>query len=333
MFGLKHDEMVGRTYHEVWSMQDSAGNRLNEEDRAIAKALRTHKPVMTSDYFYVRKDGTRFPVYVSIQPIILNGRIVGVLDVFRDISREKQLERARNELISLASHQLRTPLTIISWYAEELVTGTSFERLTPEQREYVQEIYTGNKRMIALLNDMLNVSRLELGTFVVRPEKMKLSDAIANVVSGLSTLLKEKRIEASISHDNPDLELELDQRVIQLVFTNIITNAIKYSYEKSRVEIVTKKEEQSVQIRVRDWGCGIPQEIKHRIFEKLFRADNARIMDPGGSGLGLYIAKLIVDQVGGRIWFESEEGRGTTFFVELPLKMKKGGAEEKRDGS
>jgi PAS domain S-box-containing protein len=322
MIGWKMSEMIGQLYYKVWNVQDDQGNVVSRE---IYSALATGKVITaTTNYFYVRKDKTKFPVAITISPVILEGKTVGVINVFRDITREKEIDRAKTEFVSLASHQLRTPLSSINWYTEMLLDGDA-GTITGEQREYLEEIHSGNKRMIGLVNALLNVSRIEMGVFMVEPEPASITEIAGAVISDLTTLFVEKKIAFSTSFE-PNLPIvNVDTKLLNIIFQNLLSNAIKYTPVGGMVTVSIKKEEEKfIVIKVSDTGCGIPLNQHSKIFTKLFRADNVIPMDTEGTGLGLYIVKSILDHSGATINFVSEEHKGTTFTIKLPLTgMKK----------
>jgi PAS domain S-box-containing protein len=322
MIGWKMSEMIGQLYYKVWNVQDDQGNVVSRE---IYSALATGKVITaTTNYYYVRKDKTKFPVAITISPVILEKKTVGVINVFRDITREKEIDRAKTEFVSLASHQLRTPLSSINWYTEMLLDGDA-GTITGEQREYLEEIHSGNKRMIGLVNALLNVSRIEMGVFMVEPEPASITEIAGAVISDLTTLFVEKKIAFSTSFE-PNLPIvNVDTKLLNIIFQNLLSNAIKYTPVGGMVTVSIKKEDDKfIVIKVSDTGCGIPANQHSKIFTKLFRADNVIPMDTEGTGLGLYIVKSILDHSGATIGFVSEEHKGTTFTIELPLSgMKK----------
>jgi signal transduction histidine kinase len=237
-----------------------------------------------------------------------------------DVTREKEIDKAKTEFVSLASHQLKTPLTSINWYAEMLLDG-DVGQLNAEQKRYVQDMYESNQRMVDLVNSLLNVSRIELGTFSVEPVPTNIVELAQSVIKEqMPTLTQKQQILTTHFADNIPL-IPVDIKLFRMVLQNLLSNAIKYTPEKGTIEfeITLGVRKGTLSIRVSDNGCGIPEHQKDRIFSKLFRADNVRSQNVDGTGLGLYIVKSIIDHSHGTISFTSEEGKGTTFFVTLPL--------------
>lgn len=236
----------------------------------------------------------------------------------QDVTEQRELDRAKSEFVAVASHQLRTPLSTINWYTEMLMSGDRGE-LTKAQKDYLEEIYRGSKRMIDLINALLNVSRIELGTFAVEPEPINLLEIADSVVSELSQKIKNKKLKLEKKYDKNLPTINADPKLMRIVFENLLTNSINYTPQGGEVSLIIKKQEPNVLIEIRDTGYGIPKNQQSKIFSKLFRADNIIEKQTDGTGLGLYTVKAVVEQSGGKIRFESEENKGTTFYITIPL--------------
>lgn len=236
-----------------------------------------------------------------------------------DITHEKEVDRMKTEFISLASHQLRTPLSAMKWFGEMLVKGDA-GALNPEQKAYAENILASNKRMIELVNDLLNISRIESGRIIIDPELVRLQDVIDEVINEtkIKTNARKQHVVLNIQSDLP--EVSLDKKLIREVYANLITNASKYTPDEGEIRIsVSIKGDDLVSI-VGDTGYGIEEKDKEKIFSKFFRGQKTSKLDTDGNGLGLYLVKAIVDSSGGKIWFESHEGTGTTFTFTVPIK-------------
>lgn len=328
MLGWKSDELIGRVISDM-PLEDEAGNLIPPSKRPTAIALATGK-TKKANYFFVRKDKTRFPLAISASPILIDRKIKGAIVVFYDITKEQEVDRAKTEFVSLASHQLRSPITTIKWYAEMLLSG-DVGTLSEQQKSLFAEIYHGSNRMADLVDALLNVSRLELGTFVVELEPTNIAELALGVIKEQKVAIDTKKIsfKTTIAKNLPIVQA--DTRLLRMVISNILSNAVKYTPQKGSVhcaiwtvkkgEMVDGREVDvdSFAIGIVDTGYGIPQKQQDKIFSKLFRADNIRNLDTDGTGLGLYIVKAIVDHSGGQVWFESEENRGSSFYVTLPL--------------
>jgi PAS domain S-box-containing protein len=257
-----------------------------------------------------------------------DGSPIEVVGTIQDITREKAVDQAKSEFVSLASHQLRTPLSAINWYTEMLIAGDAGE-LNADQKKFLGEVYAANQRMVDLVNSLLNVSRLELGTFAVEPVETDFVEVAKSVVAELAPQIAAKQMNVETRYDQLP-KIMADPKLVRIIFQNFMTNALKYTPEKGKVLFTLTKDPsgQFVQVVVGDTGYGIPKDQQDKIFSKLFRADNVRAKDTEGTGLGLYIIKSIVDEVGGKVSFISEENKGTTFTVLLPIAGMK-----RRDGT
>jgi signal transduction histidine kinase len=256
-------------------------------------------------------------------PVVLNGKIIGAVEVLRDITKEKEVDKAKTEFVSLASHQLRTPLSTVNWYSEMLLTGDVGE-VTPDQKKYLEEIYHGNQRMVDLVNTLLDVSRIEMGTFIVESKATNMTKLAQGVIDEHKLQISEKKIKFTHVFNKNIPFIQADPKILRMVIQNLLSNAIKYTPQGGKIEVsISLVKGNGILLKVSDTGYGIPKDQQNKIFTKLFRADNVIGKDTEGTGLGLYIAKSIVEQSGGKIWFESDENKGTTFYVTLPLKKSK----------
>jgi signal transduction histidine kinase len=256
--------------------------------------------------------------------------------VAQDVSRHQELAQAKTDFVALASHQLRTPLSIIKWYIDFLLAGDA-GKLTTEQKHYLKEVYRSNERLIELVNALLDVSRIDVGTFAIEPEPTDIIDKAEEALARFMPEIKEKKIKIEKEFDRLPL-INLDPRLTKIVFENIISNAVKYTPSGGIIRLEIKKTDKDVLIKISDTGCGIPREQQPKIFTKLFRADNVKRIESVGTGLGLYIVKAVIEKSGGKIWFQSPsldlfisqeqkkkkmklgKNMGTTFFITIPLR-------------
>ncbi|EKE15724.1 MAG: signal transduction histidine kinase [uncultured bacterium] len=282
------------------------------------KTIKIDKKPFIGEIRNKRKNGDNYIGLVNISPILdKEGNIMFFVAIQRDITLEKDIDRTKTEFVSLASHQLRTPLTSINWYLEMILDGDA-GKINKKQEEYLREAKDGSQRMADLVTALLNVSRLELGTFVVEPEPTDILEMSESVLRELRLQTKERKIKVETQYDKELPEIKVDPKLMRIVFQNLFSNAIKYNSEKGKLEVIVKCDKNNIRIEVADTGYGIPEHQKDKIFSKLFRADNVREAVTDGTGLGLYIVKSIIEQTGGEIWFESKENKGTRFFVTLP---------------
>lgn len=231
----------------------------------------------------------------------------------------KGVDRDKSDFISVASHQLRTPLTAIKWVTERVLKT---QKLSIEAIEYLGDIQRSAQRLSDLVDILLNVSRIEGGRVGISPKALDLVDFIKDYFSEVMPLCAEKNINLSFENYPPNLNITTDPSALRNIIQSLVSNAIEYTPEEGRIEISLVPYEKKFLLSVKDSGIGIDKEERPRIFEKFFRADNAKRVKTDGTGLGLYIVKQAVELLGGKIWFESKENNGTTFFVELPMKSK-----------
>lgn len=339
MTGWKSKDAIGRHTSELVDIEDEDGNLVPAANRPIHLALSTHKKVATTTikiYYLVLKDGRKFPATMTATPVVHNNKTIGAILIFRDVTKEKEIDQAKSEFISLASHQLKTPPSAIKLLAERLL-GDKIGELTEKQKEYVNDIRSSNQRMIDLVTTLLNVSRIELGAFAIKVEQKDPCKIIESVLLELKPIIDKKSLTLKTIFLQNELSLMLDESLFRMVINNLIVNAVHYTPAEGEISIECQSiqkgqtlggktlEENSFVVLVSDNGYGIPLAEQGKIFTKLFRADNAKERETDGSGLGLYIVKSILDNSGGSVWFTSKENQGSTFYVALPL----GGMKEK----
>ncbi len=323
--GYSAKESIGKSYYDLWRLVDAKGADIPIKDWLFYRAL-INKEVINvstdSHLFIVKKDGTRFPLASTIAPIIADGKVDGAIVVFRDITKESEVDRMKTEFLSLVSHQLLSPSSAIKWTAD-LLLGGKFGKLNEKQLEYVQNIHASNESMIGLVTSLLNVSRIESGRIVVDPKPVNLHDLVGEVVKELENKIKEKEHKFSLDAEAGLPQINVDPNLIRQVYKNLLTNAIKYTPAKGSISVTITKDKDSIISKVSDSGYGIPEKDKKRVFEKFYRGENIVSAEKEGNGLGLYLVRQIIEVSGGKIWFESEINKGTTFWFSLPLSGSK----------
>jgi PAS domain S-box-containing protein len=332
MLRLPAAEALGRPYYEVWTAETENGEAVKTEDRPMYRALHGDRAIKTSQYYCVRRDAqgkeiVKIPILQNISPVVINGKTVGVISVFSDITHDKEVDRMKTEFISLASHQLRTPLSAIRWYSEMLLSGDAGS-VTEEQKEFMQNVYDSTQRMIDLVNSLLNISRIESGRIIIDPKPTDLNELVGGVVNDLKAKIEEKQQTLIVSVHKELPKINLDAGLIGQVYMNFMTNAIKYTPKGGEISVFVSRKGEELVSQITDNGYGIPKEQQGRLFQKFFRAANAVKVETDGTGLGLYLVKAIIESSGGRVWFQSEENKGTTFWFSLPMSGMKAKAGE-----
>jgi len=263
-----------------------------------------------------------FVLEISTVPLVVSKARIGTLVVLHDISREKIIERMKTEFVSISAHQLRTPLSAIKWTLKMMLDGDLGE-ISTEQREFLNKTYRSNERMITLINDLLNVTRIEEGRYLYKPVLSEIAPILQFVINSYKEEFKKRLIVFKFKKPKKKLpKVLLDVEKIKLAFQNLIDNAVKYTPAKGNVQVSLEGNDKEITVSVKDSGVGIIEEQKKRIFSKFFRGANVVKLETDGSGLGLFIAKNIIESHGGKIWFESNKGKGTTFCFTLPVKKR-----------
>lgn len=318
MLGRTNRQVVGKMLDGAWPVLDEKGDQLPEIKRPVINALRSGTTIKSSSYFYVRKDGTKIPVAITITPVIVKNKTIGAIDIFRDITKEKEMEKLRTDFLSLASHQLRTPLSGTKWLIETMQRG-AIGKINQQQKEYLWQIYGLNERMIKLVFDMLNVLRLESEVVIVEKKTVFVSNLYDEIIKSADPAAKEQKITLQNIMKNKVI-VETDAQMLSTILDCFVSNAINYSPVGEKILLDAKEEPNAVVLSVEDKGIGIPKVEQSRIFEKFYRASNAKDLKPTGTGLGLHIAKMLADKIGAKVSFESKENKGSTFFVSIPQK-------------
>jgi len=246
--------------------------------------------------------------------------IRGAIVVFHDITRLKELEKIRQDFVANVSHELRTPLTTIKGYSETLLEGALKEEVASQ---FVQVIKKHTDRLTKIVEDLLMLSKVESKELRLNLEPLSLADLIDDVLDFVKDAATKKNLSIFKNESPPSLVVEADRNYLEQVFVNLLDNAIKYTPEGGRVSLsASEKNQEEVLISVQDDGIGIPREDLPRIFERFYRVDKGRSQELGGTGLGLSIVKHIIQAHGGKVWAESQLGKGSTFYFTLPKNPK-----------
>lgn len=319
MLGKTIQELVGKSVMEGFHVVEH-GKDISGENHPILSCLRTdttYRPLPNAHLNVICEDGRVLPIVLMVTPLIANGTNIGAVAVFQDVTEERKVDYIKSEFISLASHQLRTPISTLKWYIE-LFTGEDQKLFNDIQKDSLQEMTRAANRMSTLVEALLHTAQLEGQGIVAKNSEIDIAEFIQDVSEELRSLAKDAKISCLIEVPKEKIILKTDPLLLHVIFQNLFSNAVKYSKPGSQITIRLEKKDHRVLISVADAGIGIPVEEHTRIFQRLFRAKNALKTDTDGNGLGLYIAKMIIDILNGKLSFQSTEGKGTTFTVELP---------------
>ena len=327
--GWPATEAVGLDFHSVLNLVDEKGQAFPAEEHPFAKALRTGQPVRDSNSQLVSRNGKHLPVSLIISPVTeADGQppqiVVGVM---RDVTTEKAEENRRTEFISTASHEMRTPIAAIEGYLA-LTLNDKVTKIDDRARNYLMKAHDATTHLGELFQDLLTSSKADDGRIASYPKVVEVGEMVQKLAESAKFTAQKKGLQLhfiiggqqSRPGDKvvrPIYYCNVDPNRIREVIQNLIDNAIKYTMEGS-ISVSLTGDNSVVQIQVRDTGAGIAEEDLPHLFQKFYRVDNSMTRTVGGTGLGLYIAKKIVELYNGRIWGESQLGKGSIFYINLP---------------
>ena len=239
--------------------------------------------------------------------------------IIQSVEKLTEVNRMKSEFISIVSHQLRTPLTGIKWTLNLIMREE--EKLNNCHAQELKEIDENNERMIKLVNDLLDVSKVEEKDISLALEKVNIEELFQKIIEDYTPMAKAKNVEIELETKTDSSPVLIDKQGIEIVVRNLIDNAIKYIKNKGEVKIRLINKNKSLRCEIEDNGVGIPKNDHKNIFQKFFRSINIMKHETVGTGLGLFIAKSIIKKSKGKIGFHSEENKGTTFWFEIPTKL------------
>ena len=314
--GWSCEEVQGNVVDEILRFIDEKTKKAVES--SIDKVLSSGKAETGTDRdALVARDGSQRPICATAAPLCKNGRtLIGSVCVFRDVSREREIDRMKTDFVSCVSHELRTPLTAIKAYAATILRDPNMPEQT--KREFLAVIDEESNLLKNLIEGLLEISRIDSGTVEIVREPVDIAAVVDQVLSALQHLADNKNIQLKTDIGDEIGWLQADKGKIQSMVMNLVNNAIKFTPEDGQVSISARRQGQELVISVSDTGMGIPKEALSRIFDRFYRVHRPGKQIPG-TGLGLAIVKEIVNMYNGRIEVESEPGNGTTFRVFLPM--------------
>jgi len=313
LLGVKKEDKIGRSI-----LTDLKEEQLVSMVQQPTDGTKSKEIVIQSQSDQIKK------VLLASNAVIESedGKTVGFVSVISDVTKQKELEALKEAFLANVSHELRTPLTIVRGALELLVYPGS-SPLAPSQEKNIAIAIKNIDRLSRLVNDLLDLSKLEAKKFNIKPALFRVDDLVQALVHEFGVWSKTKEITIQMDLEKP-LEIEGDQDRISQVLTNLLGNAMKFTPTGGTVTVVGKRiaDSQKIQLGVRDTGPGIAKKDFQKLFEKFSRIESQAMQGVSGTGLGLTIAKEIVKLHGGRIWVESEEGKGSYFVFELPIKSR-----------
>jgi PAS domain S-box-containing protein len=318
ILGVSEKELLSRSFNDLFSTFDSKAQE--EAASAMGTLLDTSVPEMAKSCKINLETENRV-IHALLSPVLsLRGDFMGVATIFRDVTKEVEADRAKSEFVSTVSHELRTPMTAIKGYTDLIHAGAAGP-INAEQKRFLTTIKSNTDRLTALINDLLDISRMETGRIRFEPRPLQIGEVIADVANVLAGSAEEKgqHLVYEVAGGLPDIMGDRDR--LHQVLTNLVSNAIRYTPQGGEIEVRAYLVERAVRVDVRDTGIGIAPEDMAHLFERFYRADHPLVQETRGTGLGLSIVKMFVEMHGGRIWVQSEPEEGSTFTFILPIPV------------
>lgn len=320
LLGWKASDFIGRNIASL-PLEDEHGQPVPLHDRLAPADASPGNPKSLSCYF-VRQDHVRCPVAINVTPVTLAGQTIGTVQTFRDTTQQTKVDRAKSEFISLASHQLRTPLGIIKWYLEALNAQGDIDAMPARTAGYFHEIYKNNERVLNLVRSLLSISHIDQGKIKDVPTRTDIGSLVRGVIEDLSIVSLQKKIQIRLRVRAKRLPTAMiDPLRLQEVVENLIANAVTYNKPSGKVMVtIDKRDDSDFTIAVADTGIGVSESEQQQLFTKFFRSEAAAMNNTEGSGLGLYLVKSYAEEWGGTVSVESTVNKGSTFTLTLPFK-------------
>jgi PAS domain S-box-containing protein len=334
--GWKADEAKGLNWRSVFKFVDKKGQELPDPQNPVLQLFEKGETIRNNNAYITTKSGKTITLSLVITPLLDEQKnVTGAVGIFRDVSQERQEEAQRAEFISTASHEMRTPVAAIEGYLA-LALNDKVSTIDSRGRGYLEKAHASTQHLGKLFQDLLTSAKAEDGRLTNHPSVIEFGAFLEQIVNDLKFSAEKKGLfleflvgnnkTIDASNDGglggtktvrPLYYTHADPDRIREVITNIFDNAVKYT-EAGKISIGLTGDDRVVQFYVRDTGHGIPREDIPHMFQKFYRVDNSATRTIGGTGLGLFICRKIVELYGGRIWVESELEKGSTFFINLP---------------
>lgn len=316
MLGFKPEDVVGAWFPQVIKAKDMGGQEVLPLERPISQTFLDGKAV-TANLFYVRKDKSTFPVIVTVSPIVLRGRPIGAIEVFRDISSDFHMNKMKDDFISIASHQLRTPASGVKQYIGMMLEGYA-GKLTRQQLGMLRKAYASNERQLKIIDDLLRVAKIEAGKITLDRQPVDVLALVEDIMKELNQKFIQAKQTVRLSSSHKKITARIDRDRMRMAIENLLDNASKYTPEGGEINIDVQTGRGKLIIKISDSGIGISPNDRKRLFQKFMRLGHPSVHAVSGSGLGLYWAKQIVDLHEGEIQVRSELGKGSEFIIKIP---------------
>jgi len=316
ILGFREKELLGKWFPQVIKAEDDKGNPLANIERPITEVFITGKTV-TRKTNYRRKDGSVIPVNLTVSPVIINNKPIGAIEVFRDITDEVALERAKDEFVAIASHQLRTPATAVKQYVGLLLDGYA-EPMNDNQLLFLKRAYDSNERQLHIVQEILKVTQLDLDKLVLKLDLHDIRKIIKEAIDGLQQNFTAKNQKVNAQLPKKPIYANIDSEQVKIAVENLLENASNYTWKDKSITVTVAQDNKNTTITVKDQGVGINKADYPKLFKKFSRVPNDLSLEIGGTGLGLYWALKIIELHGGEISIESTPGKGSSFTILLP---------------
>lgn len=317
ILGVPRESILQRSFDQAaWKLSTLRGDPLPDEETPFKRVLQENRGVYGLKLIIERPDGERIIISTNAAPLYdAAGLFDGVVGVFTDVTEQHELQERNNAVLHTVAHDLRTPLTVIQGHAEMLKDALRQGHVGGTVVQNVDAILEGTGKMESMIQELVDTARIEGGQAPLEKESIALENFVWSLLQNAKKTLDLKRMVTQIPRDLPSTSA--DPARLERILLNLLSNAVKFSSPESKVIIHARKVGGEITISVTDYGKGIAPEDCSRLFKRFFQVKGSQT--PGGVGLGLYIAKLLVEAHGGRIWVESTVGEGSTFYFTLPI--------------
>lgn len=330
LIGWPAEEALGLEWRSVIKLVDEKGEAYAETAHPFGKVMTAETTLRDNLAILVSRNGKQFPLNISLTPLRNAGaEAYGAVAVFRDVTQERQQEKQRSDFISTASHEMRTPVAAIEGYLS-LAMNDKVSTIDARARGYLEKAHASTNHLGQLFQDLLNSAKAEDGRLTSHPVVVEIAEFMDQLTNDLRFVAEKKGLSVeylvgssqtidATAHNTikPLYYVTADPDRMREVITNLFDNAVKYT-DQGKISLGVTGDQNVVQIYVRDTGPGIAAEDVPHLFQKFYRVDNSATRTIGGTGLGLFICRKIVELYEGRIWVESQTGKGSSFFINLP---------------